>query len=235
MDKKVIEKIINTIIQSKEISVIKCSRTTLRKKDKEFIQHFEEIRNTFPKDRKERKELYKKHVEVQLKHKYTENQRKAAEYWGNEGYWKINGKIYNTNYYKKKKEHGLIDVERMDKIIKTLQSAITDSPMTPHNTVTVRTGHWEKGHKTGEVIVQKGFASTSYTDRMDASDTESEYSYEITYYICENTTRGLVLTEKQFPDCLPEEELLLGRNTRQYVLEQDDDAQTVSLLILPDM
>ena len=230
--KKIIEKTINHIIVKNNLETVKCSKSTLDKADKEFIEQFEKDKDTFPNSRDERHELWFKHCKVQAKHKYPQFQKHAISYWGHSGYHKINGKIYDTREYNEEFEDGLINESQIDDYIKKLQAAIDDGPKAPHDTVTVRTGHWESGHKPGEVIVQDGFASTSYTDRIDASETSSEYSYDITYYI--RTGTKCVALDSDYFDCLPEEELLLGRGTRQYILEQDDDNQTVSVLILPD-
>ena len=236
MDKSIIEKTINEIILKNTDLETKC-RTSLNKKDKEVIAQFEQERDTYPTNRFARTDLYNEHCDVQLEHSYSAQQKDVISYWGHTGYKKINGKIYDTEDYREDKEvYGFItdEVEKeINEKINHLQSAIDESPRVPNNTVTVRSGHWDRGHKEGDIIVQKGFASTSYTDTVDASGTDDEYSYEIKYYI-PTGSKGLLLNPSQF-NVMSEEELLLGKNTRQYVLNQDDDAQTVEVLILPDI
>ena len=239
MERKIIEKIIEQSIQ-KNLK-IKCGRTTLDSKDNELIEEFEtyeanrEIKEHFATEIYKRYDLYDEHEELQSEHKYTEEQKDIVEKWGGSAYMKINGKIYNTPYYQRRRKNGSLDdedIRKINKNIEILQSAIDDSPRVPHNVMTVRDGHWESGHKRGDVIVQKGFASTSYTSGVDASDTDEDNLYSIHYYIPKGT-KGLLLSPNQF-DVLPEDELLLGQNTRQYVLKQDDYEQTVKILVLPD-
>ena len=232
MKKQIIEKIITDILKDKEVE-LKCSRTTLDKADREAIELFEKTRDKYPKNWDERMELYKKHRDIQAKHNYTKAQKDAISEWGHSGFLKINGRIYDTKDYKEGIEEGTIDEDKVIQDTKNLQSAIDDGVRVPHDTVTLREGHWNPGHKEGDVIVQEGFASTAYSDSLGVSESlEDEYDYDITYYV-PTGTKGVLLDDSQF-SCLDEEELLLGRGTRQYVLNQDDDEKTVEVLILPD-
>ena len=232
MDKEIIDKVIVNLFKNKGFE-IKCSRTTLDKKDKEAIETFYQNKENYPQSRDARLALYKSHEKIQAKHTYPKKQINTVHYWGEEGYKYINGKIYGTDDYEEAIEDNVVNEEDIKEHIDILQQAIDESPRVPVDTVTVRSGHWDSGYKEGDIVVQKGFASTSYTDTVDASDTSYEYSYEIKYYV-PTGSKGVLLSDESFPENLGEEELLLGRNTRQYVLNQDDDAQTVEVLILPD-
>lgn len=231
MDKSIIEKVFTEAVLSNSVFVEKCGRTTLTAQDKQIIAEFD---RTHFEDELMTDSLtaFEEHKKLQLKHKYTEKQGIAVEKWSHGAFITINGKLYNTDDFKHRKKIGLIDDEELNGWVDGLQSAIDESPLTPINVVTHRIGHWDEGHKTGDVIVQKGFASTSYGEGVPVS-TDVIDGFDITYYV-PSGSKGLLVLPEQFNIFDGDErELLLGRYTRQYVLEQDDDLHTVDVLVLP--
>ena len=229
VDKKIIEKVFNQIF-FKEIS-IKCSKSDLTKADKEFINNFINSDEHWRDDAVDGKEntAYSEYEELQLKHEYRKDEKEAVHDWKCDGFKIINGKIYNTEYYNLAVKAGLVFEKTLNKKINNLQSAIDNSPRVPFNLVTHRKGHWDKNHKPGDVIVLKGFASTSLTGGIQVGSTDP---YDIDYFVPVDN-KAILVTPKQFYG-LPEKELLLGKGTRQYVLSQDDDNKKVSILVLPD-
>lgn len=118
---------------------------------------------------------------------------------------------------------------RIREAIKYLDSAIDKTLGITQNTILHRYGHWDKGIKEGDVIVQKGFGSYSFSEEK-AKKFDGKDKYHIIQYT-PVSTKGLVIDE-QFKG-LDEEEYLTGRNTRQYVLKVDDDKKEAYVLILP--
>jgi len=225
VSKETIEEIFDNIfISSNNELTLKCSKKELRKKDKEFIENFNKD------DYIDDEDSYEIQNDHQMKHEYTQKQINSLDDWGGGGYENINGKIYQTETYKRGKKLGLINIEEIKSQIKEIKQAIEDSPRLSMNAVCHRYGHWDKGTKVGDVIVQKGFASTSFSESV-AEDFEDNKRYNITYYI-PTGNKGVLLNE-QF-DSLPEQEWLTGPGTRQYVLNVDDDEQEVTVLILPE-
>ena len=233
MDKVIIEKIFDNILSKNNIN-IKCSKSDLTGEDKEFIEAFINSDEDWLDDEAHTGSVaWKKYKKEQLKHEYNDDQSYAVQRWGHSQYSRINGRIYNTKKYRKALKEGLIEEETVIKLTKNLQSAIDDGVRVPFNVVTHRIGHWDKGHKAGDVIIQKGFASTGLNGGTNVS---SDDPYEITYYI-PTGSKGVLLTPKSFTGTYgggSERELLLGQGTRQYVLRQDDEDKTVEVLVLPD-
>ena len=229
MERDLIEKIINNII-NKNIQT-KCSKSDLTRADKEFIEAFVNSDEEWLDDEENEQDIaWQKYEEIQLKHNYTERHSSAVVYWGTDGYKYMNGKIYSTDYFKGAIEKGIINHSLLDAQIKDLEDAIDNGMRVPFNVISHRYGHWDSGLNTGDVVVNKGFASTG----LDGSLNLRGDGYEITYYV-PTDTRGILVTEEQFYGVVPgEQELLLGRGIRQYVLEQDDINATVSVLVLPD-
>ncbi len=160
---------------------------------------------------------------------FTDDEITAVETWGDEGYEDINGKIYNTDDYQESIENGWVTDEDIDEWIENIDSAIEKSPNIPVNTVLFREGHWVKGIMKGDIIEQKGYASTSY-DEEEATGWGGSNRYNIKYYVPKDT-KGLWLNAP-FAN-LDEAEYLISRNIRFYVLDVNDDRKTASIVVLP--
>ena len=233
MDKNIITKVFEEVLSKHHIQS-KCSKKDLTREDKELIEDFINSDEKWLNDRENHNdEVWEALEESQSKHKYTELQNGAVTQWSHSAYSTINGKCYNTESYRDSVKKGYVNEDVVVKTIKNLQSAIDDGVRVPFNVVTHRIGHWDKGHKAGDVIIQKGFASTGLNGGTNVS---SDDPYEITYYI-PTGSKGVLLTPKSFTGTYgggSERELLLGQGTRQYVLRQDDEDKTVEVLVLPD-
>ena len=238
MDRVIIEEIIDNVLSTKTAnSAKKCySKSDLSSSDKEFIENFINSNEKWLDDKENQNdEAWNILEENQAKHKYTESQDVAVSYWSESGFTYINGRIYNKESYKESVEKGFANDKDVIQKTRDLQSAIDESPRIPINLVTHREGHWDKGHKAGEVIVQKGFASTGLSGGESMSIL-SEDPYDITYYV-PTDTKGTLLTPLSYDDLFVgggERELLLGKGTRQYILNQDDMNHEVEILILLD-
>ena len=152
--------------------------------------------------------------------------------WGEEGYTEINGFIYQTKDYKEYLEDGMVGEDDVQMKIDVIDEAMEESPNIQVNRIMYRGGHWVKSIRKGDVVTQDGFASLSYSEEEASyfSD-DSDTRFLIEFYV-PSETKGVWLADP-FAN-LKEQEYLIGRNTRYYVLETDNEKRTAKVVILPE-
>ena len=165
--------------------------------------------------------------QVQKRVKYAPEEFGGVNNFGSNEYKLVNGKIYDTDYYKWKK--GTTLDEFIDRRIEQIDSAIERSPPLSRDTTFFRYGFFPSGMKVGDTGKFKGYTSTTYQEKTaerfkEGYDGGEEGRYKITIKAPKGT-KGVLLNE-QF-EAMREHEFLLSRNQRYMVLEVNDTTREV--------
>ena len=149
--------------------------------------------------------------------------------FGTNEYKLVNGKIYDTSYYRERKPNGVDDW--IDMRINHLDSAIDRSPPMDTDVTLFRYGHFPSGMKVGDTGKFKGYTSTSLQEASaerfkDGFDHDASGRYKIIIRTPKGT-KGVLLNDTF--ETMREHEFLLGRNQKFMVLSVNDETREVEI------
>lgn len=184
----------------------------------------------YPNDTDSSFEAWSKQNEEQLKVEYERWDKNRVHYYGKNTYHVINSMLWDNDDWKRGVERGIYDdQEYYDEFVEGLDKVIEKSPPIQVPTTVYRGGRFPQGMKIGDHGVLKGYTSTSYNPNtargFKATD---EDRYLITIRVAKGT-KGVLFNE-QF-ETFTESELLVGRNQKYVVLNVNDDAKEVEILL----
>ena len=147
--------------------------------------------------------------------------------FGTNDYKLVNGKLYDTDYYKQRTGMSSYVDERIDQ----LDSAIDRSPPMDTDVTLFRYGHFPSGMKVGDTGKFKGYTSTSFQEETaerfkNGFDHDSSGRYKITIRTPKGT-KGVLLNDTF--ETMKEHEFLLGRNQKFMVLSVNDETREVEI------
>ena len=166
---------------------------------------------------------------LQKKVDYTPNEFGSVNNFACQEYKLVNGRIYDTDYYKSRKSQG-VD-EWIDMRMENLDSAIDKSPPLDFDATLFRYGDFPTGMKVGETGKFKGYTSTSLQEETaerfkDGFDHDATGRYKITIRTPKGT-KGVLLNDTF--EGMKEHEFLLGRNQKYIVLSVNDETREVEI------